>query len=164
MSITIAMKCKEGIAIEAVEGLRGLGFPALVAALISSNYKDKVVGQDPVVQRLHHSATAGRRTMMDMLTGQGPEKFEVDFRVYAIGAFEDEEGVRDMDLYLAEHPTLENHSVMAFCTSDMRPEVLENASNSSSCMATLVYCNDDLDAILEALGTDLSNEPSQEDM
>lgn len=164
MSITIAMKCKEGIAIEAVEGLRGLGFPALVASLVASDYKT-AVKNDPVIQSIKMKATAGRQSMMDTLFGSALERFDADFRVVSLGTIEDpEEGTCEMDLYLGEYPLLPNHSIMAFCTKGAREQLSDENRSEDACMATLVYCNDDLDELLEALGTDLSNEPSQEDM
>lgn len=164
MSITIAMQCKEGIAIEGLEGARGLGFPALVAALIASDFK-KAVKQDPVIQSIKMKATAGRQTMMDMMMGANLERFDADFRVIHLGELVDpEEGTQDMDLYLGEYPLQEGYSIMAFCTTAAREQLADENRPDTACMATLVYANEDLDELLEALGTDLSELPSQEEM
>lgn len=164
MSISIPMQVREGLAIEGVEGQRGLGFPAQIANLIAANYRE-AVAQDPAIQSIKMHATHGRVHPMEMMMGMAPERIPADFRVYPLGTIEDDNGEEQlMDLYLSEHPELEGHGLMAFNTRDAREQLTDPELPNTATMATLAYNHDDLDELLEALGADFSEFPPQAEM
>lgn len=153
MSIEIVHQCKEGLALESnVTGNLGLGFPAHVAALIASQYK-VVVANDPIAQGIKAKAVIGRPDQLAIMLGiQKP--FPVEFRVYPLGEADGE----TFELWVSEDE--EGNSLMAYNTLAIRVE--GRIEEDNAVMAVYGFEADDLDEVLEALGTDLSGEESVE--
>lgn len=156
MSIKIVMQAKEGLAVESTtvsEGF-GLGFGSEIAQLISKGYRD-AVAKDPAKQGIKAQAFKGQLHPLMQLLGLPYEPIDTDFRIYPLGELPDG---ATMDLWLSETP--EGDCILAFNQTDARDQIADDVL--PGIMQSLWFAPDELDEVLEALGTDLSGEPSIE--
>lgn len=151
MSIKIVMKVREGIALESNVSPLGLGFPHDIASLIAANYKT-AVDNDPIKQGVAMKACYGRPNDMAQMFGV-QTKFDVEFRIYPLGAAEDG---TEIDLWVSEDA--EGNTLISFNSISSRERDM-----TDRIMSTLVFEPTDLDEVLASLATDLSELPSQED-
>lgn len=159
MAIKVSYKFKEGIALESTVASPEayLGFGAEVAQAIAKNYRE-VLEKGPEIHSVKGKVFRGMPDQLAMMLGMAnPYNIgDAEWRVYDLGV--EIEG-QPMDLWLSETP--EGNCIMAFNLRDARERIVEGAM--PGLMASMQYAPDELDELLEALATDLSGEPSQED-
>lgn len=156
MTIKTLLAVKEGIVLSGTEKGLGLGFGSEMAHLIAENYNTVIIGESrgTVTVDTVDGRNPNQLAVMIGLEPE-PEAFKATFNVYPLGQVEGE----GCDLYVAE---LEGDRLaIAYCDTGSFADIQEDPEDSI--MSSLVFDQADIAEVLEALGQDFSELPSQED-